>query len=352
MTPLADDAQFMREALAEAERGAGQGEVPVGAVVVHQGRIIARAHNAPIGQHDPTAHAEIQALRQAAHTLGNYRLDDCTLYVTLEPCAMCSGAILHARLPRVVFGATEPRTGAAGSIVNLFQTSLNHQTQVTAGVLAHESGALLQSFFAQRREAQQLHKTPLRDDALRVDDAGLTHPWSCFAQDWPSLQGWRLHWLDNQKAVHEVANDTEEALNSSAILYLSSPDHWSLAFTPHLQAALEAGQHALALDWLGMGLSDKPKKESAYNAELHARVLMDFLHHQSVHEMRAVTTEAPRLQPILRALQGLIEASDDATPVAIPPMVWIEPPPTGAALAHAPYPDRGHEAGRRAWRTM
>ena len=121
MTPLADDAQFMREALAEAERGAGQGEVPVGAVVVHQGRVIARAHNAPIGQHDPTAHAEIQALRQAAHTLGNYRLDDCTLYVTLEPCAMCSGAILHARLPRVVFGATEPRTGGAGSIVNLFR---------------------------------------------------------------------------------------------------------------------------------------------------------------------------------------------------------------------------------------
>jgi tRNA(adenine34) deaminase len=341
MTHPADDAPFMREALAEAQRGAWQGEVPVGAVVVHQGRIVARAHNAPIERHDPTAHAEIQALRQAAHVLGNYRLDDCTLYVTLEPCAMCSGAILHARLPRVVFGATEPRTGAAGSVVNLFETALNHHTQITSGVLADEAAALLQGFFAQRRKAHQQNRTPLRDDALRVDDAALLTPWSCFAQDWPSLQGWRLHWLDNLPGHPQPA-----------VLYLSGPDHWSHAYLPDLQAALAAGQRALALDGLGLGLSDKPKKETAYSAAWHARVLMDFLQRHNVRELRAPATEAPRIQAVLRALEDLIEASKRESPVAIPPMVWIAPPPMEATRAQAPYPDRGHEAGRRAWRTM
>ena len=142
-----DDARYMREALIEAQRGAQQGEVPVGAVVVRQGEIIARAHNAPIAQHDPTAHAEVQALRQAAQRLWNYRLEDCTLYVTLEPCAMCSGAILNARLPRVVFGAHEPRTGAAGSILNLFDTAFNAHTQVTPSVLAEDAATLMQTFF-------------------------------------------------------------------------------------------------------------------------------------------------------------------------------------------------------------
>ena len=127
-------------------------EVPVGAVVVREGTIIGAGFNAPIGSHDPTAHAEMRALRAAAGTLGNYRLTDCSLYVTLEPCAMCAGAIQHARVARLVFGASDPKTGACGSVVDLFAESrLNHHTSVTGGVLAAESVELLRAFFAARR---------------------------------------------------------------------------------------------------------------------------------------------------------------------------------------------------------
>lgn len=143
----------MRLALAEARAAAAAGEVPVGAVVVHGGRVIATGRNAPIGQHDPTAHAEIAALRAAARALGNYRLDGCTLYVTLEPCAMCAGAMLHARLARVVFGAADPKTGACGGAVALSgEARINHQTAFEGGVLAGECGELLKRFFADRRQ--------------------------------------------------------------------------------------------------------------------------------------------------------------------------------------------------------
>ena len=151
------DEHFMQLALAQAELAAQAGEVPVGAVVVQDGQVIATGRNAPIEGHDPTAHAEIAALRAAAQTLGNYRLPDCTLYVTLEPCAMCSGAMLHARLKRVVYGAPDPKTGAAGSVINLFdQQQLNHQTALQGGVLASESAALLKAFFGQRREEKRV----------------------------------------------------------------------------------------------------------------------------------------------------------------------------------------------------
>ncbi len=151
------DEHFMQLALAQAELAAKSGEVPVGAVVVQGGQVIATGRNAPIEGHDPTAHAEIAALRAAAQTLGNYRLPGCTLYVTLEPCAMCSGAMLHARLQRVVFGAPDPKTGAAGSVINLFdQPQLNHQTALQGGVLADESAALLKAFFSQRREQKRV----------------------------------------------------------------------------------------------------------------------------------------------------------------------------------------------------
>ena len=157
------DIDFMQLALAQAALAAQAGEVPVGAVVVQGGQVIATGSNSPIKGLDPTAHAEIIALRAAAKVLGNYRLPDCTLYVTLEPCAMCSGAMLHARLKRVVFGALDAKTGAAGSVINLFdQPQLNHQTALQGGVLADECAALLKSFFSQRREekkAQALLRT-------------------------------------------------------------------------------------------------------------------------------------------------------------------------------------------------
>ena len=148
------DTHWMRTALALAEEAWRRGEVPVGAVVVVDGKIVGRGFNAPIERHDPAAHAEIAALRVAAQALGNYRLPDCDLYVTLEPCPMCAGAIMHARLRRLVFGAADPKTGACGSVVDLFaEPRLNHHTAVMGGVLAEECGALLRRFFAERRDA-------------------------------------------------------------------------------------------------------------------------------------------------------------------------------------------------------
>lgn len=147
------DTAFMQQALELAEQAAEAGEVPVGAIVVKDGLVIGRGSNAPIGASDPTAHAEIMAMRDAAQHLGNYRLVDCTLYVTLEPCAMCSGAIQHARIARLVFGASDPKTGACGSVINLMdEPKLNHHTEVIKGILAAECGALLSSFFAARRK--------------------------------------------------------------------------------------------------------------------------------------------------------------------------------------------------------
>jgi tRNA(adenine34) deaminase len=145
-------ADFMAEALALAADARQAGEVPVGAVVVREGQIIGRGFNAPISLHDPSAHAEIQALRAAALALGNYRLAGCSLYVTLEPCAMCAGAIQHARIARVVFGASDPKTGACGSVINLFaEPLLNHHTEVEGGLLAQQCGELLTAFFRERR---------------------------------------------------------------------------------------------------------------------------------------------------------------------------------------------------------
>jgi tRNA(adenine34) deaminase len=147
------DMRYMREALALARDAGAAGEVPVGAVVVRDGEIVGRGFNAPISRHDPSAHAEIMALRDAAANLGNYRLIGCSLYVTLEPCTMCMGAIFHARVGRVVYGASDPKTGACGSIIDLpAETRLNHHAaEVVGGVLADECGGLLSGFFAQRR---------------------------------------------------------------------------------------------------------------------------------------------------------------------------------------------------------
>jgi tRNA(adenine34) deaminase len=146
------DIRFMREALALARDAGAAGEVPVGAVVVRDGEIVGRGFNAPISRHDPSAHAEIMALRDAAERLGNYRLPGCSLYVTLEPCAMCMGAIFHARIARVVYGASDPKTGACGSIIDLpAETRLNYHAEVVGGILADECGGLLSGFFAQRR---------------------------------------------------------------------------------------------------------------------------------------------------------------------------------------------------------
>ncbi len=150
------DTDYMRAALDMASQGLAAGEVPVGAVVVLNGEIIGRGFNAPISRHDPSAHAEMMALRDAAQHLGNYRLVDCELFVTLEPCLMCAGAIMHARISRLVYGASDPKTGACGSVVDAFAyRRINHHTVVGSGVLAEQCGALISEFFAIRRAQQR-----------------------------------------------------------------------------------------------------------------------------------------------------------------------------------------------------
>lgn len=167
-SPAVDDVHdenMMRLALDQARNAWALAEVPVGAVIVKDGQVIATGFNQPIGSVDPTAHAEVGAMRAAAEMLGNYRLSDCELFVTLEPCAMCAGAMQHARIRRLIYGAADPKTGACGSVVDLFaEVRLNHHTQVRAGVLADECGKLLSQFFAERRELKRDGRLPANAD--------------------------------------------------------------------------------------------------------------------------------------------------------------------------------------------
>jgi tRNA(Arg) A34 adenosine deaminase TadA len=332
MTPVhsAEDIGFMQLALRQAQAAAEAGEVPVGAVVVRAGQVIASGHNTPLTSHDPTAHAEVNAMRAAALTLNNYRLDNCTLYVTLEPCAMCSGAALHARFKRVVFGAPEPKTGAAGSVLNLFEHEpINHQTKLTGGVLANECAQVLQSFFEQRRAQQQLSKVPLREDALRTVDAalvGLDVPLSLshFTADLPALEGLRLHWFDNRTSNTQA--------QTAPHVYLHGLDGWSVQYVRQLQSA----EPVIAMDLPGFGLSDKPKKIATHRLAWHAQVLREFLAHVQPAPM---ALHAPRVMAPLLADLPL-------------PIHWVETPELPAAVRDAPYPDRGHMAGPRALSTL
>jgi tRNA(adenine34) deaminase len=341
---------FMQLALAEARAAMAAGEVPVGAVVVKGGQVIATGRNAPVDAHDPTAHAEIIALRAAAAALGNYRLDDCELYVTLEPCAMCSGAMLHARLARVVFGAADPKTGAAGSVLNLFaEARINHQTKVQGGVLAAESSALLQAFFGERRAAQRAAARlnhPLQDLALRTPDAAFeglpAYPWqSHYISDLPALGGLRLHYLD----------ETSSSISSGALTFLCLHDstRWSYQFNRVIPAMLAAGHRVVAPDMIGFGKSDKPKKESFHQLEFHTQTLRELVEQLDLQNIVLVLSQgsdwpglslplaAPqRYRGLLRLnmqSQALDEAADELA-------------------FKAPFPDSGHAAALRAFARM
>lgn len=322
MSEPEDDATWMRAALAQARAALQDGEVPVGAVLVRGGEVIATGRNAPIAGHDPTAHAEIAALRAAAARLGNYRLDGCTLYVTLEPCAMCAGAMLHARLPRVVYGAADPKTGAAGSVVDLFaEPRLNHQTRVAGGVLAEECGALLSGFFRERRRAQRAAH-PLRDDALRTPDAAFAGlpdwPWQPrYVSDLPSLAGLRLHYVD------EGPRDAPLTW-----LCLHASPAWSHAWRHMLPVLLQAGHRVVAPDLIGFGRSDKPKKEAAHRLDWHRQVLADLAQRLALRNV------------VLLAQPGAVLPWPDA------PLVLVQ---EGAADDGLPFPDAGHRAGPRAF---
>jgi len=334
------DAHWMRLALDQARLAAQAGEVPVGAVVVRDGQLIASGRNAPIATHDPSAHAEIVALRAAAAVLGNYRLEGCCLFVTLEPCAMCSGAMLHARLKRVVFGAADPRTGAAGSVVDLFADArLNHQTEVQGGVLAAEATLALQSFFKPRR----LNAQPVREDALRTPESCFSslpdYPWPAqYLDTLPALNGLRLHYLD-------IPPDPGVPVSGTTVLCLHGDTAWSYAFRHPISAWTGAGHRVLAPDLIGFGKSDKPKKEALHTLDFHRRMLVDFVEHLDLRSVElavqdratilalALPMDAPQRYFGLRVVRMAADADT-------------------LAAYDAPFPDRGHRAAMRAFATL
>ncbi|MBK5205047.1 MAG: tRNA adenosine(34) deaminase TadA [Polaromonas sp.] len=373
------DASFMQLALAQAREAAAAGEVPVGAVVARHGLVIATGRNAPIDGHDPTAHAEIAALRAAAQALGNYRLDECELFVTLEPCAMCSGAMLQARLKRVVFGAADPKTGAAGSVINLFaQAQLNHQTQLKGGVLAAESGVLLQDFFRQRRAEQREESRlshPLRDDALRTPDAAFEglpdYPWQPrYLSDLPALGGLRMHYLD----------ESEEGCGQGlTYLCLHGCPSWSYLYRKMIPIFLQAGHRVVAPDLIGFGKSDKPKKDSFHTFSTHRQMLLELVEKLDLQRIVLVLQDwggllgltlamvAPQRYKGLLVMNTTLACGD----VPLPPgfLAWREMcakypdfdvarllargnPQMSAeecAAYSAPFPDKGHRAALRAF---
>ncbi len=369
-----NDTHFMHQALAQAQQAFDAGEVPVGAVIVKDGQVIATGRNAPIATHDPTAHAEIEALRAAARALGNYRLDDCTLYVTLEPCAMCAGAMLHARLSRVVFGAADAKTGAAGSVVNLFDDGrLNHQTQCQGGVLADAGAALLQNFFQTRRKAHTMTHHPLRDDALRTPDARFDnlpgYPWQPhYLSDLPATQGLRMHYLD------EGSPDA-----GTTWLCLHGNPAWSYLYRKMIPVFLQAGGRVVAPDLIGFGKSDKPKKDSFHSVTWHRQILLELVERLDLQNVVLVVQDwggilgltlpmaAPHRYKGLLVMNTALATGD----VALSPgfVAWREMcakspefdvarlfargnpqmSPQECAAYMAPFPDAGHRAALRAF---
>lgn len=364
------DEQAMRLALAEARAAAAAGEVPVGAVLVRGGRVVATGRNAPIAGHDPTAHAEIAALRAGAQALGNYRLDGCTLYVTLEPCTMCAGAMLHARLARVVWGAPDPKTGAAGSVLNPFaDTRLNHQTAVQGGVLADECAALLQGFFKPRRA----NPSPLRDDALRTPDAAFAglpdYPWAPhYLSELPALAGLRLHYLDEGPADAPLT-----------WLCLHGNPAWSYLWRHMIPVWTAAGHRVVAPDLIGFGKSDKPKKPSAHRFGWHRQVLLELIERLDLQRVVLVVhgwggilgltlpMAAPARYSGLLAMNTLLATGDAPLPPGVVDWrAWCAQNPAydigrlleranpslGAAeraAYAAPFPSAGHRAATRAF---
>ncbi|TWO71819.1 tRNA adenosine(34) deaminase TadA [Caenimonas sedimenti] len=371
------DEDFMREALAQARLAAAAGEVPVGAVVVRGGQVIARGHNRPVGAHDPTAHAEIAALRAAAESLGNYRLDGCELFVTLEPCAMCSGAILHARLARVIYGAPDSKTGAAGSVMNLFaEQRLNHQTGAQGGVLADECGALLADFFRQRRQEARASAQPLREDALRTPEGrfvGLPgYRWEPhFVHDLPSLAGLRMHYLD------EGPRDAPLTW-----LCLHGNPAWSYLYRTMIPVFLQAGDRVVAPDLVGFGKSDKPKRDAAHSFGWHRQVLLELVERLDLQDVILVVQdwggllgltlpmEAPERYRGLLVMNTTLATGD--APLSPGFLAWREMcaknpafdvarlfargnphmSPEECAAYNAPFPDAGHRAALRAFPPM
>jgi tRNA(adenine34) deaminase len=381
------DAQFLEIALAQAREAAAAGEVPVGAVVVKDGQVIAVGRNSPISAHDPTAHAEINALRAAAQKLGNYRLDGCDLYVTLEPCAMCAGAMLHSRIRRVVYAAPEPKTGAAGSVINVFDSMLNHQTEVldatSLGAACADqiraSGQILQNFFAQKRSEKQLNhhaSHPLRPDALRTPDSQFENLPGYdfephFLSDLPALNGLRMHYLDVGAKDADVT-----------YLCLHGNPAWSYLYRKMIPIFAQSGARVIAPDMIGFGKSDKPKKDSFHSFTWHQKCLLEFIERLDLKNIVLVVQDwggilgltlpihAPQRYQGLLVMNTTLACGD--TPLTDGFKAWRDMcakkpdfdiaklfargnpqmTPEECAAYMAPFPDAGHRAATRAFPQM
>ncbi|MBT0570626.1 tRNA adenosine(34) deaminase TadA [Curvibacter sp. CHRR-16] len=327
-----NDAHYMGLALRQAQLAQQRGEVPVGAVLVDEaGHVLAQAGNAVIGLHDPTAHAEVLVLRQAAQTMGNYRLENTTLYVTLEPCAMCAGALLNARVGRLVYATAEPKTGAVESVHHLLDDACNtHVLPHSSGVLAAECQALLQDFFRQRRTVQKAIATPLREDCLRTPlvDKDLPAGWGeQFHSDvCPVMPGLRIH-----------AVDTGPLDSPCAVFFVHEFASWSVGFASVMQALAQQGMRALTLDLPGCGLSDKPKKARVHTVDLHVHTIQALLHKWRL--------ASPSLQSIALvchpAAAGLVARLSESGPFFVLPQGLAIPTAAQQAL---PFVDKGYQA--------
>ncbi|MCU0762060.1 MAG: tRNA adenosine(34) deaminase TadA [Hydrogenophaga sp.] len=376
---MSTDDHFMRLALAQAHAARAAGEVPVGAVLVRRhpdgtATVLAAAHNNPVGSHDPTAHAEVRVLREAARHQGNYRLEGCELYVTLEPCAMCAQAAFHARLDKVVFGAPEPRTGAAGSVINLFAVpALNHRTQVQGGVLAHDCAEVMQSFFQDRRAAARELGSPLRDDALRTPEERFSnlpgYPWQPrYVNDLPALAGLRMHYLD-EGPTHAPRT----------WLCLHGNPAWSYLYRKMIPIWLAQGDRVLAPDLIGFGRSDKPKKAHAHTFSWHRQVLLEWVERLDLRNVVLVVQDwggllgltlpmaAPHRYAGLLVMNTMLATGEQ--PLSPGFLAWramcrdkpdysvgrllarsVPSLSTAECAAYdAPFPDRGHRAALRAF---
>ena len=370
-----DHEHWMRRALQLAQQAAAAGEVPVGAVVIKDGCILGEGANAPLSSQDPTAHAEVMALRAAAQRLGNYRLEGCTLYVTLEPCTMCSGAMLHARVDTVVYGAAEPKTGAAGSVLNVFgYPQINHQTQVVRGILAEECRGLLAGFFQQRRaqnKALALARHPLKDTALR-------NPASAFADlpDWPYLPQWRSD-LPALAGLRMAVVDEGPRDAQQTWLCLHGAASWGYAFRHLVAQWLQAGHRVVVPDLPGFGRSDQPKRDKVHTPQWHIQTLQELVHAMGLQQVVLVgegdgarlglavaqamperftgawlmdcwpSSEVPK--PLARWLQAAAHQSQWDVAQEMSQAAGLPAEQQGLAPLATPFAKPGHRAALKAW---
>ncbi len=368
------DHQFMQLALDQAQEALRCGEVPVGAVVVKDGVVVGAGHNTSVSHTDPTGHAEVVALRAAAKALGSHRLDGCSMYVTLEPCAMCCGAVLHARLDRLVYGTPDPKTGAAGSVIDVFANpQLNHHTLVQGGVLADASAQTLRNFFAQRREQKAAEKVGVREDALRTPESRFdslpAYPWEPhYRSDLAQIGGLRLHYLDE--------GDVDAPLT---FLCLHGNPSWSYVYRKMIPVWTRAGHRVVAPDLIGFGKSDKPKREDFHSFDVHRAYLLDFVEKLALQRVVLVVQDwggllgltlpmaAPQRYCGLLVMNTLLATGEQPLPQGF--LEWrslCERKPefdvgrllgrgnphllqAECAAYNAPFPDAGHRAALRAF---